>query len=388
MSTTPQPMKKKRIGSIDGLKGLAAVWILMFHFLLAFAPYGHVGYGSGIAKAEAYDYYMSYYPYSCLVATPFALYLFFALIAYIPTLRFMKKGDNAFIAKQAVTRYFRLVPATLTGALLGYAAFYYFGSYHAALAESLRPITGAGWLSTLYFPDLNLTEAVKDGLYESLVFGHEESNSVLWCMQVVLLGSYLTYAVLLMFGKLRNRWLIYTVLFGLSFMLPRATAFLAGIAAADFSQQAEPGKHNRLMVAALMLLGAVCGFFPHVLLPSWLTKHTLLGMAAFFFLLGFARSGLMVTLLNNSFFRHLGKISFGILLVQFPVMLSFSAWVYLQLIGAGYGYPAAAALSFAATLPVVWVCSVLFYYAVEIPGGKLCQLVFKPFSVEHQRPQL
>ncbi|MCI7004386.1 MAG: hypothetical protein MR890_03080 [Akkermansia muciniphila] len=59
--TTPQ--RTKRIGSIDGLKGLAAVFILVFHYLLAFAPYGHIGFGSGVAKQNAEAVYMASFPY-------------------------------------------------------------------------------------------------------------------------------------------------------------------------------------------------------------------------------------------------------------------------------------------------------------------------------------
>lgn len=380
MSARPSPDKTKRIGSIDGLKGLAALWILGFHFLLAFAPYGHVGFGSGIAKEDVVGYFMSYYPYSCLVQAPLALHLFFALIAYIPTLRYLKTGNEEFITKQAVTRYFRLMPATLAGALLGYAAFTFFGGYHVALVESLRPITGAHWLGSLIDPDLTWRESLKDGLYGALFFGIAHTNSVLWCMPLVFIGSYLTYAVLLMFGKLRHRWVIYAVLFGLSFFFPPSAVFLAGIAAADFSRNARPGEHNKLIVALLLLLGLFCGFYPHVLLPAWLSKHTLLAIASFLFLMGFARSRLMIVLLNNRFFRYLGAISFGVLLVQFPVLLSFSAWLYLLLIDAGLSYPEAAALTYAATLPVVLVSGVLFYRCIERPIGALCNRVFAFFA--------
>lgn len=381
MSETKAPTAPtKRIGSIDGLKGLAALWILSFHFLLAFAPYGHVGFGSGIDRADALHCFMSYYPYSCLVQAPLALYLFFALIAYIPTLRYLKKGNEAFITKQAVTRYFRLVPATLAGAVLGYAAFAFFGSYHVALVESLRPITGAHWLGTLIYPDLTWSEALRDGLYGALFFGVAHTNSVLWCMPLVFIGSYLTYAVLLMFGKLRRRWLIDAVLFGLSFFFPPAAVFLAGIAAADFSRNARPGEHNKLIVALLLLLGLFCGFYPHVLLPAWLSKHTLLAIAAFLFLMGFARSRLMMVLTDNRFFRYLGAISFGVLLVQFPMLLTFSARLYLLLTDSGVSYPEATALTYAASLPVVLVSGVLFYQCIERPIGTLCNRVFAFFA--------
>ena len=208
--TTPQ--RTKRIGSIDGLKGLAAVFILVFHYLLAFAPYGHIGFGSGVAKQNAEAVYMASFPYSILVSTPFALYIFFALIAFIPALRYMKTGDVGFLYKQATVRYVRLMPPTLVAALLGYIGYACFGGQHTALVEAMRPLTGGGWLNALVYSDLSLGDALQAGLWKSLCLGDARYNSPLWCMSIVLFGSYAVYAVLLTFGKLQRRWIIYLIL--------------------------------------------------------------------------------------------------------------------------------------------------------------------------------
>lgn len=210
--------------------------------------------------------------------------------------------------------------------------------------------------------------ACSSPLCSALLLGTSHTNSVLWCMPQVFFGSQLTYAVLLMFGRLRHRWVIYAVLVGLSFYIPPYAVFLAGIAAADFSQHACPCEHNNI-VALLLLLGIFCGFYPHGCLP-----HTQIAIAAFIFLMGFARSGLMRVMPDNRCFRHLGAISFGILFVQFPVLLAFSAWIYLLLTGSGLSYPESAAL------PVLLVRGALFYQGIEHPIAKLCNRVFSFFA--------
>lgn len=371
------PKKSARIESIDGLKGLSAVWVLVFHYLLAFAPFGAIGFGFGLhSNEEKFQVYFDNFPYSVLTNTPFVLYVFFALIAFIPALRFRQKGDGDFLAKQMVTRYFRLMPATLAATLLGFAGFYWFGDIHMLFNEQV----GNPWMKALYYPGLSLSGAVYAGVYDCLFHGDSSYGSVLWCMQTVLVGSYLTYAVLLMFGKLRNRWLIYLPLLGLSLLAPIYTSFLGGVAAADFSVNAAKEKKHEFLALFLVLLGFVIGNFPRVLYADWADKGTFLGIGVFVFLLGFVRSSAMNALFSCRFMKHLGTISFGIILVHFPVLLYFSTWMYMQLDAAGVGYVPNVVLTTLAALPIVYVLSLLFYYLVEIPGGKLCNLVFKPFD--------
>lgn len=371
------PKKSARIESIDGLKGLSAVWVLVFHYLLAFAPFGAIGFGFGLTTdAEKYNVYFDNFPFSVFTNTPFVLYVFFALIAFIPALRFWQKGDGDFLAKQMVTRYFRLMPATLASALLGFAGYYCFRDIHLQFNE----IVGNPWMKALYYPDLSFCGAVCAGVYDSLFHGDSTYGSVLWCMQTVLVGSYLTYAVLLMFGKLRNRWLIYLPLLALTLLLPIVTAFLGGIVAADFSVNAAKEKKREWLALLLVLLGFVIGNFPRVLYAGWADKGTFLGIGVFVFLLGFVRSSVMNKLFSCRFMKHLGTISFGIILVHFPVLLYFSTWMYMQLDAAGVGYACNVVLTTLAALPIVYALSLLFYYAVEVPGGKLCNLIFKPFD--------
>lgn len=66
---------------IDGLKGLCGIWICLFHYLLAFAPFG--------------------------------------FIAFLPSLRFFQTGNVASIKRQACIRYFRLMPPVLACTLFG-----------------------------------------------------------------------------------------------------------------------------------------------------------------------------------------------------------------------------------------------------------------------------
>ncbi|WP_133245162.1 hypothetical protein [Victivallis vadensis] len=108
----------KRIIYIDGLKGLCGIWVCLFHYLLAFASFGYIGWESGVADADKAAYYFRYFPYSILTNGSFPLYIFFALIGFIPALHFFQTGSADGIRRQAVMRYFRLMPPVLACALI------------------------------------------------------------------------------------------------------------------------------------------------------------------------------------------------------------------------------------------------------------------------------
>ena len=94
----------KRIIYIDGLKGLCGIWVCLFHYLLAFASFGYIGWESGVADADKAAYYFRYFPYSILTNGSFPLYIFFALIGFIPALHFFQTGSADGIRRQAVMR--------------------------------------------------------------------------------------------------------------------------------------------------------------------------------------------------------------------------------------------------------------------------------------------
>lgn len=371
----PAPNKKPRLENLDGLKGLCGVWVVIFHFLLAFAPFGYTGYGSGVDAADAAQVYFGSFPYSIFMEGPFVLFTFFALISFIPAYLVIQRQNAEFLAKQAITRYFRLAPATLAAALWGYAAFCLCHPLHAAFNDAMH----LPWMQALYVTDLSFCGALYSGLVGSLFFADGQYNSVLWCMCIVFVGSYLTYGVLYMFGRLRRRWIIYLALLAVCFATPQYTPFLAGIAAADYCAGTAEKKACEPCCLCLMLLGMLIGKWPSAHYAAWVPPFLMYGVGNFFFLMGFVRSRIMTRIFTCGFAKHLGKLSFALILTHFPVLLYFASWLFLQLTSGGMGRAAAIALTLAASLPVIYLVSLVFHLVVEKPCTPLCNAVFNFF---------
>ncbi|MDR0822809.1 MAG: hypothetical protein LBN20_03395 [Endomicrobium sp.] len=47
----------QRIEYVDGLKGISSLFVVLLHFLLAFAPLGFIGYQYAIAPSAAVNTY-------------------------------------------------------------------------------------------------------------------------------------------------------------------------------------------------------------------------------------------------------------------------------------------------------------------------------------------
>ena len=185
----------KRIIYIDGLKGLCGIWVCLFHYLLAFASFGYIGWESGVADADKAAYYFRYFPYSILTNGSFPLYIFFALIGFIPALHFFQTGSADGIRRQAVMRYFRLMPPVLACALIASVVYLTSGFF----SQEVGALLDNNWDRAFYVVPLSLTGAFANGIFYALWNGNCDYCSVLWCMNVIIFGSFLWYSALFRF---------------------------------------------------------------------------------------------------------------------------------------------------------------------------------------------
>lgn len=363
-------MTKSRIYWIDGLKGVCSVWVVIFHYLLAFKPDGFIGWHCIPAESEKTAYYFEHFPYSTLTNGPFILYTFFALIAFIPAYGYFRNHDKSKIQYQAKVRYFRLVPATLILCLLSVV----FSLLNLYTAKEAGVELGNPWLSHVV-PEMTLLGGVYEGLFGAFVNG-TQYLMVLWCMHYIFLGSYFAYAVILLFGDCKNRIPVYGGLLIFGIFVPWTVAFTAGIAAADLMAHKGEWKREGLIGVGLILTGLLIGKFPPVLLPSWLSADVLNGIGNFFFVTGIGLSSWLTTLLEKKPFLVLGKYSFSLMLVHSFVLLSGSTRMFLALKHGGVGDGWNLLLCILVGLPV---CALATLAAEKVIGGATVWLNKKLF---------
>jgi peptidoglycan/LPS O-acetylase OafA/YrhL len=172
---------------LEALRGIAAVIVLLHHFLVVVAPrlHGRNFPDDPIALVRT--------PLFALVNGTAAVSIFFVLSGFVLTLRAMEQHDWRQLAAGVVKRWPRLVPLVVATNILS-AVFVLLGLYQDRT-----------WFGTGVFdPDTPvIRSALIDGLFTTFFQGSARFNTVLWTMHYELFGSFAAYATafVLMFQR-------------------------------------------------------------------------------------------------------------------------------------------------------------------------------------------
>ncbi len=179
------PRSEDRILWVDGLKGLLAVWIILFHYGIAFVNRGYVGFAANYAEGELYERFFQNFPFSIFVNSTFPLYVFMFLIAFIPAYQFFKDKSEARITEHAKVRYFRLMIPTFAACVITFIL------HHAGLLHHVRvgEQTGILWLQEIMKVDFSFPSLLYEGLIKAYVSG-SQFISVSWVMGYFFIGSF------------------------------------------------------------------------------------------------------------------------------------------------------------------------------------------------------
>lgn len=343
MSTTRQT-------HLDALRGLAALLVVIAHHLAVFYPYTVFGAQGNYIQHAGWEELFFLPPLGLLVSGQFAVSLFFILSGYVLSYNFL--GEQVQVQKLVaaiVKRPIRLgglVVFTIAAAVvLWYAGLFYNGA--VADVTNSKPFFQQFWVGS---PDLS--RALSD-LTTSAFSNGRFYNPPLWTIKMELYGSILVFLFLLLFGASRYRLLLLFVLLLLS-KNSLYQGFVLGMLIADMV------KHRTVS------LGSVSGWRPALLLlplflllssyPGYVTADFLEGtlyrylpndagfgggypmLAALLLFVMVTSSNSMKGLLHHRIFQFLGRISFGLYVLHFLVIGSFSSWLFLHLYQyLGYG---------------------------------------------------
>ena len=376
----------EKITYLDGLRGIAAVNVMIMHFFVALAP--AMVYGSELPShlGGNLEQLFSTTPLGLIGAGNFSVCIFFVLSGYVLTQKYFKTKENGVIISSAVRRYLRLFIPVLATVMLSYLLAsaglyrYYLETMVISASSNYRDY----WTFT---PDI--VDAVKQAVWGSFfVGGKTPYNPVLWTMKIEFFGSMLVFAMALLFGSLRNRWTFYlasAVLFLNSYYL----AFIIGMVFADTFNSKMPvfKTGNKIILSIILIFGLFLGSYP----INPVTNDSLYG----FLNTGFFKTpkvtyhiigaGMIMYVLLNSrrlqnFFSSpvpvfLGKISYSLYLIHFLVISSFTCALFLVLYPV-LPYGAAVLISCVCSLFLIIPLSYLFYKYVDTAGVELSKLFY------------
>jgi len=375
--------KTNRLLALEGLRGVAAVIVVIFHALLIFFPSFYYGPAFNVEGLHTFSFEDNLYgnPLNVFLSGPFAVAIFFVISGFVLTVGFFQTNDQMIIKKLAMKRYIRLALPALASILI-VACVLAIGL--GTLKLDVQAITQSIWLERIWLIVPNLGEALYQGLVGIFTVGDVSYNPVLWTMQYEFVGSFIVFIVAILFRQSKFRWIIYLALivglyntWYLGFILGMILADLYVLGYFPFTRRKKP-----LMVLVLfagLLLGSYIdgvsdGTFYSFLKVSWLGDIQSL---VFYFSVGAALVTVAVLTMPkvSKFFESkiisgLGKYTFSLYLMHMVVLFTVGAGFFL-LFNSIAGYTTAAVLTIIATLPVVALVTYLFEKYIDAPSIKL-----------------
>ncbi|MES2630698.1 MAG: acyltransferase [Patescibacteria group bacterium] len=386
-----QNSNEGRLLALEGLRGVAAVAVVIFHGLSMFYPiflYGALS-GLGLIQNSRFEDNLYGNPVSVIFSGAFAVAIFFVLSGFVLTVSFFNSGDEKSIMRIAGKRYLRLMIPALSSILV---TLFILAIGLDWMKPLVADITGSLWLKNLWQPaEPSLMNALSQGVWGVFFSSVAETsyNPVLWTMKFELLGSLLVFAIALLFGKAKHRWIIYVLLIIATFKT-WYLAFIIGMILADLYAHrkypffTESKRYGWLTL--LLIIGIFLGGYPYyvpngsvyaVLQLPWLypleNNSLYLSIAAGLILVSVICLKPLSKFFGSKYISMLGKYSFSIYLVHMAVLFTAGAGVFLWL-NPIIGFHWAAALSILTSLIILVPAAYLFERYVDSPAIRISSL--------------
>lgn len=368
----------RHFNELEGLRGLAAVIVALYHFLLAFYLLAFFGSGGDATLMQHTRFEDNLYgnPFMALLSGTFAVAIFFVLSGFVLSIKFFQTKEPSVIKSLAVKRYTRLMLPALASVLICYLLIK-LGVSHTTQAAA---VTQSGWLAInwTFVPDLFV--AIREGALGIFISGQSVYNNVLWTMTTEFIGSFLVFGFALLFAHSKHRWIVYGLLLIILFntwFIP----FIIGMLFADLYSKGYLQQRKRGFTAILLVgIAIFCGGFPvgstaNTLyavfeLPATvginnLVLYTTIGASiAVYAVLTTAQ---IAKVFSMKYMRMLGRYTFSLYLVHIPVLFTLTTGLFLYF-NHFMGYNRAVAVAILCSLPVVGLATWLFERYVDAPA--------------------
>jgi len=349
-----------RIAALDGLRGMAAVIVVAFHYLsiLHFEVLPR--------SADAGSLSISDTPLAILWNGRFAVSVFFVLSGFVMAASAERRRDQ--LVANIFIRYLRLtIPVTasvvLAWILLNLAP----SNASEMLASAPNP---SPWLAYTYQDAIpSLLFALADGLLGNFLRGYSLFNNVLWTMRIELIGSVLLFVAYWMLRGQRLLWTLVLASIFIPLFLPHSY-YLGFVIGALLYEAWNAGLIARmppwtglLSLAVGIALGSPgSGFDTRMSFPVEIAmlrpgnpEGLLPALAAGLLLYATMRFGPITRLMSTATLRWLGRMSFGLYLVHVPVLYTIVAGMHLS----GVPEPQIAGSYIALVLGIAYVFTLL-----------------------------
>lgn len=268
------------------------------------------------------------------------------LSGFVLSYGFFLNRSNKLLINQSLKRYIRLAIPVFLSVMVGYL-FLNLGLFRN---QEVAKITGSIHFAPLWNFAPNFGRAVYTGILGVFTNGSVEYNPVLWTMQIELIGSFLVFLFLALFGKYKYRWFFY--LFVLIFVWNQfLSPFIIGIIICDLYTSSFGERLMQLiskpstitfLILTVIIGGSVPAFsgdivnlkYTQIFSPyisaelSPLVWHNLAAVAVLLLALGCKSAQ---SILGSKPLVYIGKISFALYLLHYFVYATVTSYVFIQI---------------------------------------------------------
>lgn len=300
---------------LDGIRGWAALFVVLFHFYKELLK--------GVYPEVESTWWLFF------IHGEFYVFIFFVLSGEALSTAFFRTMDPGKLDALLIKRYFRLTVPILFSTLIVYFIIHLGFDYHQAAATTLK---SEGWLSRFLTGDTSFPRLIKFSLIDVYTKHTTQMsfNPFLWTMSVEMVGSLLVFCVCYAWPRLRQPYVL-TVAATLALMALGSyySLFVAGMLIAAFKAQIQidmPRK-NRATVLASLLAPLIC----LVALQAMHDQTVPIALYCFMSILSVCcaqYNPIYSRFFSSRISLYLGKISFPIYLVHFGVMISITSHMH------------------------------------------------------------
>lgn len=370
-----------KVGSVEGIRGVACFMVVLSHLSLTFFPYlqGFIG------KAGANNPIQSFIhnsPFGFIYSGTSAVYIFFVLSGYILTYVALKNNVNKLIS-MSLKRYPRLMIPAVVSCVFAYLIFTFLHIDKSMLTD---------WINKYGDFNYSLIGSIYSGTIESFLFGYSPYNPVLWTMQIELIGSLVVFAMC----YIRYNSSSFLITIGFIIFLLALTgvkiisaklglgliAFVAGHLFYLYGKNISFMLSMLLFVTGLYLAGTHNQSSSYSLITSIFgSKSYILGnfISGIIIVYSIIFSNVLSALFSKKIFVFMGKVSFSVYLIHLPIISSLGVLFFSYFIKY-FNYDMSAFLSSISVIFLTYAIAVFYFRYVDQPGMVLSNQFSKNVS--------
>lgn len=325
-SSDSRPAAAPRYVALDGLRGVAAISVVLFHYMACFTPSLVPDY------SQAVPWWVDT-PVGLLFNGGFAVSLFFVLSGFV--LASASAHRKSPLWWDLTARWVRLAGPATASVLIAWGLLRLFPT----ATERLSATISSGWHRYVLQKSIpGPLHAAYDGLIGNFIHGYSNFNNVLWTMKLELIGS---VGIYVFYRTVIERWrlhalLVVLVAMGILGIRPAFIAFVLGAIGCELVGRQIVRMPNRtacgVLVVGVLLAFPAAGFCARwglSALPGWLQigqpASIVAPLAAFLMLMAVVQSRTLARPLRSPVGLFLGRVSFPLYLIHVPLLYTLVA---------------------------------------------------------------